>query len=365
MANVYFFTGFPGFITSALLRQLIEDRYPIEHIYLLVQEQMLEKSKKDIEQIISQFHLEETDITLISGDITVNDLGIPLELNEKLLESVTHVYHLAAIYDLAVQKEIAYRVNVEGTNQVNHWVKSLKKLQRYTYFSTAFISGKREGKIFETDLDMNQSFKNYYEKTKFEAEKLVDQIRHEVPLTIIRPGVVKGHSVTGETIKFDGPYFMFNFFDKLSFLPLIPFLGDGRAEGNFVPVDYVLKATLYLSHSDKGIKKTYHLTDPNPFLVNELYQMILEEMNGKTPKGKLPLGLAKIALSVPLLRKWLGVEKEAMDYFTCRASFDCSQAQQDLQGSSITCPSFKDVLPSMVKYYKQHKHDETKHVKIL
>ena len=364
MSNVYFFTGFPGFIAAALVKQLIADCYPVSHIYLLVQNHMISKAEQEVAKLTEDHNIDQSLFTILSGDITDQGLALDEKTNALLREKVTHVYHLAAIYDLAVPYELAYRVNVTGTHMINEWVQTLSQLHRYTYFSTAFVSGNREGTILETELNQNQTFKNHYEQTKFQAELLVSELLHAVPLTIIRPGVVRGHSKTGETIKFDGPYFIFNFFDRLKALPFMPYLGKGDAEGNFVPVDYVLQATLHLSHSDQGIGKTYHITDPKPYSVNELYRMICEKMTGRSPKGRIPLPLAKGALGLSYLRKFFGVEKEAMDYFTCLASFDCSQAQKDLDGSGIVCPDFKESLDVMVSYYNQHKHDQSKHIQI-
>ena len=107
-----------------------------------------------------------------------------------------------------------------GTSNVNDFVKSLPHLKRYMYFSTAYVAGRREGVILEKELIRPEEFKNYYEETKFEAELLVKNLIGEIPLTIIRPGIVKGHSITGETNKFDGPYFFLNMIDCLSFFPL-------------------------------------------------------------------------------------------------------------------------------------------------
>jgi nucleoside-diphosphate-sugar epimerase len=211
---------------------------------------------------------------------------------------------------------------------------------------------------------MNQTFKNYYESTKYEAEVLVRSLIPEVPTTIIRPGIVKGHSQTGETTKFDGPYMMLNFFDKLKFSPLIPFLGGKQAVGNFVPVDYILDATLYLGHSDKGIGKTYHLTDPHAYSMKEVYAMLMQEFLNRKPIGTIPLPLVKAAMSLSFIRKWLQVEKEALDYFIYEVIYDCTQAQTDLQDSEIKLPDFKDTLKPMVQFYREHKHDLTKHIKI-
>lgn len=365
MSNRYFFTGFPGFIASSLIRQIIRDRYgEIEHIYLLVLPNLLDTVREQVVRIAAEENLPFERFSLITGDITKPDLAIHPEMGTQLRNDVTHVFHLAAVYDLAVPQDIAYNVNVNGTRNVNEWILSLHHIERYIYFSTAYVSGTREGRIFETELEMNQSFKNHYESTKYEAEKLVRDIMSRVPTTIIRPGIVKGNSKTGETIKFDGPYFILNVFDKVRLLPLIPYLGAGEAEGNFVPVDYVLNATIYLGHAKAGIGKTYHLTDPKPYRMKEVYRFILQEYLGKLPRGSIPLAAAKGFLSIPALRRWLRIEKESLDYLSCMASYDCTQAQNDLKGSGIVCPDFKDTVESMVRFYERHKNDANKQLTI-
>src|SRR5690625_4113476 len=134
--------------------------------------------------------------TIVEGEKKKKNLQINLVLNDRLQEEVTHVFHLAAIYDLAVPKDIAWNVNVFGTSNVNDWVQTLNNLERYIYFSTAYVSGKREGKIFETDLSNAYGFRNHYEETKYEAEVLVHQIKENVPRTSIRPRDVQGNYYT-------------------------------------------------------------------------------------------------------------------------------------------------------------------------
>ncbi|MFB6468061.1 SDR family oxidoreductase [Cytobacillus sp. Hz8] len=364
MANTYFFTGFPGFIATSLIKKIMTEKDEINQFYLLVQPQFLQKAEETLRKIALDESLLLEQFTIIPGDITLPDLGMDAAILDELKGEITHVFHLAAIYDLAVPEELAIKVNINGTKNVNDWLLTLHNVQRYVYFSTSYIAGTREGRILESELDKHQSFKNYYERTKFEAEVLVRQIISKVPTTIIRPGIVVGNSQTGDTIKFDGLYFILNFFDKLKFLPIIPYLGAGKAEGNFVPVDYIFAATIYLGHADIGIGKTYQLTDPNPYRCKEVYHMLMKEYLGREPFGVIPLGLAKWFLSFSAIRKWLRVEKEALDYFTCMAEYDCSQTQKDLKGSGITCPNFKDVIPAMVLFFKQHKNDSEKQVKI-
>ncbi|PAV29766.1 3-beta hydroxysteroid dehydrogenase [Virgibacillus profundi] len=366
MKHTYFLTGYPGFLASSLITQLIKDhKKDIEKIHLLVLPSLKDKAVKEITSLTERNELNPDFFNIIPGDITVPSMKIDAAMNNTLKSSVTHVFHLAAIYDLAVPKDIAFRVNVNGTKNVNDWVKTLDRLKRYIYFSTAYVSGTREGRIFEHELVEGQTFRNHYERTKFEAELMVEGLKASVPTTIIRPGIVRGHSKTGETIKFDGIYFMLNLLDHLRFLPVIPYFSEGSAEGNFVPSDYVLEATSFLSFSASSVGKTYHLTDPNPYTMRELHTMLSQNYVGKTPKGTIPLPLAKSALSSAPVRKWLYVEKEAMDYFMFQSSYDSTQTIADLAGSGIRCPDFKETIDSMIIFYRKYRHDKSRHIQIV
>lgn len=364
MKHSFFITGFPGFLASSLLEQLIVDHHPdIAHIYLLV---LPSQEKLAIDTLKNRKHsnVSAEQFTIVTGDITKEHLLIDPKVMEELKKKITHVFHLAAIYDLAVPKDIAYEVNVNGTSNLNKWVRDLPNLIRYIYFSTAYVSGKREGKIYEHELIEGQDFRNHYEHTKYLAEVNVQKDMHNIPTTIIRRGVVKGHSETGDTIKFDGLYFMLNVLDKIRYLPVIPYFGKGTPEGNFVPSDYVIKATSYLAINPIGEGNTYHLTDPNPYKMWELQKMLSEKYLGKTPKIRIPISITKATLNIRPVRRWLRTEVEALDYFTFHSSYDASQAVQDLHESGITCPNLKDTLNPMIDFYRKYKDDLSKHIKI-
>ena len=86
-------------------------------------------------------------------------------------------------------------------------LRAAKSLERLAYVSTAYVAGKRTGVVYEHELVMGQDFKNHYESTKFQAEVWVREQLDQVPTTILRPAIVVGDSRTGETEKFDGPYY--------------------------------------------------------------------------------------------------------------------------------------------------------------
>ena len=130
-----------------------------------------------------------------------------------LQASLRQAWHLAAVYDLAVARPLAHRVNVEGTRNLLEFAGAAAHFDRLQYVSTAYVSGKARGVFRETELDVGQGFKNHYEETKFLAE--VEVVRSKLPATIYRPGVVVGDSRTGETAKFDGPYAVLRMMEKL------------------------------------------------------------------------------------------------------------------------------------------------------
>src|SRR6185369_14802800 len=111
-----FLTGFPGFIASRLFRRLARDR---GGFFLLVQPAFAERAKLELNSIALETGRSRSDFRLLSGDITEPNLGLsPADLDVARQES-TIIFHLAAIYDLAVARDLAFRVNVEGTRNVN------------------------------------------------------------------------------------------------------------------------------------------------------------------------------------------------------------------------------------------------------
>ncbi|MEZ0482454.1 SDR family oxidoreductase [Planococcus sp. SSTMD024] len=353
------FTGFPGFIATRLMAACTRKGWGLAAIVLPSE---MEKARNQAISIEEQTGCGP--IRLMAGDITVQGLALSGEDLAWLKNQQLVFWHLAAIYDLAVPKDIAEKVNILGTQNVNDLVKTLDRLERYMYFSTAYVAGTREGLLLESELIRPESFKNHYEETKFEAELLVEQLKKEVPTTIIRPGIVRGHSASGETSKFDGPYFFLNMIDRMKHLPAIPYIGRSNTAINVVPVDYILDASVYLSELKKAESATVHLTDPNPHPVEEVYRAMVHEMTGRYSKGRIPKKLAALSMAMPAIRKYLGVEAETLDYMDWQAQFDTRNAQSLLEGSGIRPADFLETIPAMVAFYNEHKRDPDYHVTI-
>src|SRR5699024_8247561 len=151
MKHVYFITGFPGFLAEQLLIQLYKD-YPkqINHVYLLTLPSTKSQAQNRLNFFTRDNNLNESNFTLIDGDITAS--GLDMSVSKDFTTNITLVFYLAALYDLAVTIELAYRVIVVGTKSVNDWVETLPNLNRYIYFSTAYIAGMRQCKVYESEL---------------------------------------------------------------------------------------------------------------------------------------------------------------------------------------------------------------------
>jgi thioester reductase-like protein len=347
------FTGFPGFIGARLLPKLLQRTHQIA-FECLVQERFLAAARTEIAAIESRHPEARGRLAIVTGDITHPGLGIEAAAAAALKRRLVGACHLAAVYDLAVKRDVGMRINVQGTRNVLAFLADARRLRRLDYVSTAYVSGRTKGVFRENDLDVGQSFKNHYEETKFLAE--VDVRRSGLPATVYRPGIVVGDSRTGETAKFDGPYFVLSAMEKLPSPGAFLRIGSGRNPVNLVPVDFVIEALASLATSETSLGKTYHLTDPRPVTALEIAELLARAIGKVFRFVPMPLSMARVLLSVPPTRQWLGIPKEALDYFDNPCDYDASQATSDLAAFGITCPRFPDYAERLVTYYQANRN---------
>lgn len=346
------FTGFPGFIGMRLLPRILE-RQPEARVVCLVQEKFLDAAQRAVEGLEAAHAHARGRIGLVAGDITERGLGLPPATAKELLATLEEAWHLAAVYDIAVARDVARRVNVEGTRNVLDFVASAKHFARLQYVSTAYVSGTARGVFRETDLDVGQGFKNHYEETKFQAE--VEVVRSQLPATVYRPGVVVGDSKTGETAKFDGPYFVLRVMEQLPSPGIFLRVGLGRGTVNIVPVDFVIDAMAGLSAVATSLGRTYHLCDPQPHSPGELTEMFAGAIGRSFLFVPVPLAAARAFFAPKPVQRFFGLPQQALDYFADPVRHDTTQATRDLGELGIECPRLADYLPQLVSFYRAHR----------
>jgi thioester reductase-like protein len=339
-------TGFPGFIGRRLAARLVADGATVT---ALVEPRMAEAAREAAIE----------GLEVLEGDITEQRLGLSEADWERLTAELTSVFHLAAVYDLAVPAEIAQRVNVDGTGNVLELCVACERLERLNYVSTAYVAGWRSGVVYEHELSLGQSFKNHYESTKFQAEVWVRDEMERVPTTIYRPAIVVGDSRTGETQKFDGPYFMLRVISvaERRHMPIAQF---GRAEApfNVVPVDFVVDALLAASAEPEAAGQTLHLVDPEPVTAAELLRILAREYAGREPRYRIPAGMVTNLLRLGAVRKAFGgAPRESIVYLNHPVRFDTRRTAEVLARAGLRVPQFEEYVGAMVRYYREHEDD--------
>lgn len=353
-----FFTGFPGFIGTRLVAKILRDE-PDSRVIALVQAKFIDAARKAVDGLLGGSPEAAARITLAVGDLTLKELGLDPEILVRLRREATEVWHLAAVYDLAVPELIATRVNVEGTRNVLDLCESLRKLEQLVYFSTCYVSGTRSGFILESELEMGQSFKNHYESTKFKAEILVRQ-RSSVPAVVIRPSIVVGDSRTGETDKFDGPYPIFRLLaqaESRGWLRKgwrIPTLGSGDAHVNLVPVDYLVEASYGVARSKGCAGRTFQICDPAPLKAREIFARAYALFGLGEPWGAVPNPVLRTAARIPVLSDVLAIDKRAVDYIDHFVEYDGANTQKALSDVGLVCPEIREYLPTIIQYVRDH-----------
>jgi thioester reductase-like protein len=298
-------------------------------------------------------------IEVMEGDISKRGLGLTSEQRERLTAETIAAYHLAAIYDLAVPADIAQKVNVDGTGNVLDLLADCERLERHNYVSTAYVAGDRTGHVYEHELIMGQGWKNHYESTKFQAEVWVRHSMDRIPTTIYRPAIVVGDSQTGETQKFDGPYYLLRTVQRaMAMKSPIPQFGKADAPFNVVPVDFVLDALIAGSLEPSAVGETLHLVDPDPITASELATMLAKEYAGREPSYKLPPKAVELSLRTKTVRRaFHGAPSESIVYLNHPVRFDTRRASDLLSKSNIRCPRFEEYVGAMVSFFKEHEDD--------
>ena len=359
------FTGFPGFLGSALLRRVL-DRGD-GPVACLIQPRYRELAEKRAREIVSAVEDGFEDdaandapaapaIHLYEGDITEPDLGLGSALDDPdLLAGVEEAYHLAAVYDLSVDADVAEAVNVRGTEHVLDACERLD-VDRLHYVSTCYVSGRYDGVFTPDRLREGQSFNNHYEASKYRAEIAVkERMADGLPATVYRPAIAVGDSETGETDKLDGPYNLLRLLlaqpKRLAFAFTVP--GADETELNVVPRDYVVDAIAELSGRPETVDETYQLCDPDPLTVPAFVAALSDAAGRRTVTVPTPKRVAKAGARL-LSAAGVAVDPATIDYFDHPTRYRCPNAREALAGTGVSVPPFESYVDRLVAFAREN-----------
>jgi thioester reductase-like protein len=347
-----FLTGFPGFIAARLIEELA--RGGGARFLLLVQPAFAARARAEIARLAEGAGAGAERFQIIEGDITSAGLGMSAAEFERARAETTLLFHLAAVYDLGVRRELAMRVNVEGTRHVNEFARACPRLTRYHYVSTCYVAGMRAGLIREDELEHAAGFRNFYEETKYLAELDVERLKRELPVTIHRPAVVCGDSRTGETAKYDGVYYLIKYLRMWPGLLSLANIGNGEVRLNVVPVDFVVAAMGALARDERATGQTVQLADPRPLTTGELFETVSHALAGRGSRVRLPRPLVRASLGLPLSEKLTQLPRVGVPYFFLEQTYDTTRADALLAPHGVSCPPFPSYARALIDFVARH-----------
>jgi NAD(P)-dependent dehydrogenase (short-subunit alcohol dehydrogenase family) len=358
----YFVTGATGFIGRHLVELLLEREGTV---YVLVRE----GSKGRLEELRSRWGVDSDRVVGIVGDLSQRGLGVSDADTDRLRGEVDHLFHLAAIYDMTADAESQRVANIEGTRHMVEFAEAVEA-GRVHMVSSIAAAGLYKGVWREDMFEEAEDLDNHpYFRTKHDSEGIV-RSESTRPWRVYRPGIVVGHSETGEMDKIDGPYYFFKLIRRLrGMIPeWVPMPGVEGREINLVPVDFVARAMDHIAHLDGLDGRAFHLTDPNPKTAGEVIDIFARAAHAPQSSVRLPAELidlaapfVKAAASLPpgdivadrVLRDF-GIPRSVLTYVNYPTSFDSRGAQAALAGSDIRVPPLEAYADKLWDYWERH-----------
>jgi NAD(P)-dependent dehydrogenase (short-subunit alcohol dehydrogenase family) len=361
----YFVTGATGFIGKRLVKTLLARRGATVHFLLRP------GSEGKVPELLKYWGVTKARAIAVSGDLTSKKLGVAADQVKALKGKIDRMYHLAAIYDLAADEESQVAVNIDGTRNAIEFAKAIDA-GHFDLVSSIASAGLYEGVFREDMFDEAEGLDHPYFVTKHESEKIVRK-ECKVPWTVYRPAAVVGDSRTGEMDKIDGPYYFFKLIQRMRQVlpPWMPSIGLEGGRINIVPVDYVVAALDYISHSTeaKASGGCYHLVDPVGYRVGDVLGIFAKaahapKMNlfvnaallGFIPKSvkKSMMALAPVRRVRNAVMKDLGLPEDILTFINYPTRFDSREAQAVLKGSGIECPNLNDYAWRLWDYWERY-----------
>ncbi|MGG6263974.1 NAD-dependent epimerase/dehydratase family protein [Leptolyngbya sp. AN03gr2] len=272
-----------------------------------------------------------------SIDYAYGDITDRAALTEAM-RGVDVIFHTAAYVELGIVNAAEMeRVNVEGTRAVLEAAKAAN-VPKMIYCSTIGIFGDTQGKAIDEAFQRTQKdFSSAYDRTKYQAQQLVDQTK-ELSIVSVMPSGIFGS---------DDPHFkpVLNAFLSGR---LKVWAGGGRITG-IVHVDDLAEAMILAV--DRGKSGDYYIISAGDMTTREMFEVFSRE-TGISPPREAPKPLVRLVANIldPIGRisGWQPpIDNERAHYVYDRCvRVDATKARKEL-GWNPRSP--EDTLKSLVR----------------
>ena len=358
----YFLTGGTGFIGRFLVDKLLARGGTV---YVLVREQ----SQGKLDVLRGRWGTDEKRVKAVVGDLTSPNLGIDAKTMKSLKGNIDHFFHLAAVYDMGADEEAQQATNIDGTRSAVNAAEAMEA-GCFHHVSSIAAAGLFKGTFREDMFEEAEKLDHPYLKTKHESEKVVRE-SCKVPFRVYRPGLVIGHSSTGEMDKVDGPYYFFKMIQKIRYaLPQwVPTIGVEGGRLNIVPVDFVVNALDHIAHLEGENGNCFHLVDSDPKKVGEILNIFCEA--GHAPRMAMRIDSRMFGFIPPFIRQSLknlppikrltsavlddmGIPPSVLSFINYPTKFDARETERVLKGTGIEVPKLEEYADVIWDFWERN-----------
>ncbi|MFT5300507.1 MAG: nucleoside-diphosphate-sugar epimerase [Mariniblastus sp.] len=277
-------TGVTGNIGRYLLRDLLLQG---QSLAVLVRPRDDVCGRQRVEEIVSYWERELGQSlpspVCLEGDTSHEFYGLNQKDRAWVRANCGTLLHNAASVAFGDTQGRTWDNNVSGAQRTLELCCNAR-IQHLAYVSTAYVCGSQTGIINEGSSWDHQKFRNEYEHSKFEAERILRDSKIPDQLTILRPGIVLGDHETGRTTTFHHFYRIAQFHSLFAQHASRKVRGiqqfdirlnlTGEEIRNLVTVDWVSAAISVILLESRWHGRSYHLTPQRPTTSREVSEAI-------------------------------------------------------------------------------------------
>jgi nucleoside-diphosphate-sugar epimerase len=297
-------TGGTGFTGKALVKRLLDEKHDVVAL--------------DYKEGIKTDELRQWGAKVVIGSVA--DRGVV----DECMRGVEIVHHLAAAFrELNVPNSHYWDVNVQGTRYVLEAAER-EGVKKFVYCSTCGVHGNVENPPADEDAPIVPA--DYYQRTKYEAEPVVQEFAARGMKTVIlRPAAIYGPG--------DPERFAMIFRRVKS--GVFPMFGDGKAYYHPLYIDNFVDVFMAIMRPRVGDGGTYLIADKEYVQIEDLVRRVAKAMGTTVRIPHLP--------AWPVIMVGHIVEKACkpfritppifprrVDWYRQNRAFDIGRAERDL-----------------------------------
>lgn len=319
-------TGFPEPIAERLVARLLDDDdesrfvFVVEPRLVFVAHDRCRDLERHYPQLAERWHVAP-------GDLCQPDLGLTPSALALVREQVRSVWHLADSRGRETSLASAYTLDVTATTRMLELCETLPALELFAHLSSARVAGDRRGRVFEDELDVGQGFDDPRDRTKCWAEQQVQQRWARIPTVVFRPSAL-ARAGAADVVRL--------LRERPRWRPLLD-LGDSHM--NMVPLEWLVDAMVRLGRDPRARGRVFHLSDPRPPRIRELFTLVGEALGRRVPLIAVPPAARALA------RASADLGNDVI--------YDLSNTAERLSDDGQPCPLWQDYLPPLVASARQ------------